>query len=648
MILIVVAISSCQKEEDLLQQASDDVVTEIDLPTFNAPASYGKSAQKAFSVDNVQQAVDNVLARTKGKKGKSGFLPSHYYYRFQPSDENELLVLEDSGYDIWDFPLDIITDDIPIYYVDPSLPSSSITYIYTLIPRGMTVPNVSGATKLQDLFLFDEDAGDEHDEEVITDPWVPSSPCDGNIFEQDDMCNFYLTDTDKDAPLAKNSQDKPVNRVYDATRTLLDLGVDLYDVYNEMMDLADLPEEKIADDERQKYSNAKMARWIPSGRLTVEDNASGQSIPLAYVRVKSRRTFKMDRAFTNGQGNFLSDKKFRKKATVVVKFKNGWTNIRVARGLRVWQYIFARKHKLGKFEKAAMQNIQYEYSYNPDENSGEAMNWVAGVTMNAWTQIVSYYGPPPQKTRVLCRKNSSNGAAMIHLMLRPSHTAQVYNLLSTTTPLWSVVKHILYAVVPDITLDYHDKDNNVMKDYDRFLKTGLEEYAHARHYSKVGKGYWLALWGIYLNNAIWNGGVYGEFDSPDNGRVAVVEGWGKYMSKSAMVDFYTTYSDNFIRKREADQLENQRITTVVDYEDDVHITQSRGWMPVGLFHDCTDTGESPSTGIIDNVSGITRGQMSGALHIPSNAKTMDQYISNLSSITGQSSQLNQLKNEYAY
>jgi len=647
LVLIGLVISSCQKEEDLLQSKSDEFVSEIDLPTYDSPASYGKSAQKAFSVENVQKAVDNVLARTKGKKGKSGLQPSHYYYRFQPSNTDELWELEDSGYDLWDFPLDIITDDIPIYYVDPSLPADEITYIYTLIPRGMTVPNVSGATKLEDLFLFDEDAGDEHDEEVITDPWIPIEICEGIISGPNNTCNVFLTEENKDEIDSKNGNNRPVNRIYEATRTLLNLGVDLYDVYNEMMELTNLPEEKITDEERQKYSNAKASRWIPSGSLTVEDNISGRSIPLALTLVKSRRTFKMDRSYTDWGGNFVSDKKFRKKATVIVKFKNGWTNIRVARGLRLWQYVFARKHKLGKFEKDEMQNIQYEYSYNSDENSGEAMNWVAGVTMNAWSQTVSFYGPPPKNTRVLSRRKSSNGAAMMHLILEPSHVAKVYQLLANTVSAWSVVKLIFDAVVPDIVIDYYFEDDDEVKPYDEVMVVALEEYAHARHYSKVGKLYWLALWGVYANNELFNGHPYGQFDSPSNGRVAVVEGWGKYMAKSAMVDFYTRNFNQQVRDRERDQLENQRVSTLVFYDEDI-TTETRGWMPVGFFHDCANTGEDPMFGIIDNVSGINNSQLSRALYIPSNATNMDEYISNLSTITGQSTQLNVLKDEYAY
>ena len=120
------------------------------------------------------------------------------------------------------------------FYQDPSLPTNQITYQYTLVPAGGLVPLQHRSVELDQLFLFDEDAGDERDGEDIIDPWDPDTT--PKLKCVDEFGREYLCLV----PDAQRTQEPTkFNRMKQATRRLqTDLGLNLKEVYSEMMRLA--------------------------------------------------------------------------------------------------------------------------------------------------------------------------------------------------------------------------------------------------------------------------------------------------------------------------------------------------------------------------------------------------------------------------
>ena len=68
---------------------------------------------------------------------------THYYVKFIPNSELELEDLKsDTTLELFDYPLDYEVLEDGLYYHDPSLPDSAITYQYAVVPEDYNFPNI--------------------------------------------------------------------------------------------------------------------------------------------------------------------------------------------------------------------------------------------------------------------------------------------------------------------------------------------------------------------------------------------------------------------------------------------------------------------------------------------------------------------------
>lgn len=105
---------------------------------------------------------------------------------------------------------------------------------------------------------------------------------------------------------------------------------------------------------------------IPRGVIEVQDirtcNFSAtplENVPVRQARVVCKRWFKIDRIYTNDQGQFVSSKKFKNKVKVTLKTKNSYSKVSKIRGIRLWQILFPVKKQLGVFNQGGMANVSY-------------------------------------------------------------------------------------------------------------------------------------------------------------------------------------------------------------------------------------------------------------------------------------------------
>ena len=115
-----------------------------------------KLKNEPFSIQNMRNALTNILARQSGSnlRIEDGTQPTHYYYKITPQSVDDVIRLDTLGYEIWDVPLDQEIENEGDYYQDPSLPEDQITYLYTALPVGVSLPSGIQAQVLQELFLF--------------------------------------------------------------------------------------------------------------------------------------------------------------------------------------------------------------------------------------------------------------------------------------------------------------------------------------------------------------------------------------------------------------------------------------------------------------------------------------------------------------
>ena len=79
--------------------------------------------------------------------------PTHKYIRFLPKDEIEWALLKsDTILNMYDYPLHFEVMNSGSYYHDPTLPDSSITWQYCVMPINHTIPKINHE-KIYDVFL---------------------------------------------------------------------------------------------------------------------------------------------------------------------------------------------------------------------------------------------------------------------------------------------------------------------------------------------------------------------------------------------------------------------------------------------------------------------------------------------------------------
>lgn len=194
--------------------------------------------------------------------------PTHTYVRFAPEDVDQLSALEESGLELFDVPLNYDIEEEGDWYQDPSLPADAITYQYTLVPASYPMPTGIPYLVLDQLFLFNENAGEElepddwTDGECNTDPYYNPNPG----YQVIPICP-YMTQVGTGDP------------VINATQYLLDQCLEPYQVYQAAAQLSGFEE----DD--NKGVTLLSTCYTPRGRLQVFNTDINSAEPLRGAQV---------------------------------------------------------------------------------------------------------------------------------------------------------------------------------------------------------------------------------------------------------------------------------------------------------------------------------------------------------------------------
>jgi len=617
-------------------------------PTLEEPQSFitelGGPEVNPFSLDNMKIALENVLAR-QSKSGKvSVVLPSttHNYVRFAPQDTEQLVLLHNLGYDLYDIPLDQEITTQGEFYQDPSLPSTAITYQYSLVPANYALPTTVPYSILYQVFLFDENAGDEQDPEW--DPWTPD-PGDGYCY--DEYNQAYICGTNPRIYLREKLV--PTETLYaKATKELLKAGINLKELYNEAMRISGHEDEQIEDGISSGRTNKTMG-VTPSGVVRVVDNSAGNIlIPVKNVTVKTRRWFKLGFAQTNASGFFTINKSYRSKAHIILKFRNDNITIRgISGALKIWEYAQALEKEVGLFSEAQLQNVTINLGFSTNADSYAGLQWAAAHCVNTHFDMKQFCRnnslPGPYNSMNIWISSAVTSAAAAPMLRAVANTSVASNAITYLLPgVGPAVKTIVQNWLPDVTLRLQNISGTTRNATD-LTGTFFHEFAHSQHYDKVGNNYWAAeIAYIVVNNG------YGDKTTPGSGRVAVVESWGNLIGGTFNRTRYSSIPA--IANFERDFLENQRRSDTQSIRNisSGGITIFEGWIPWGMLHDLTDTGEPTLTSINDQVNGYNLNGIFKGFHSGSdNVQTLRAAIL-ANNNNNQATQVNALVSSYGW
>ena len=224
------------------------------------PIELGKQLENPYTVEALE-AAQRKLVKAGILTEQLNIRTTHRYVRFLPANEEEFDQLvqrtEKEEIELFDFPLDYELSEEGVYFQDPTLPDSTHTWQYTVVPVDYSFPRIK-YEMLADLFLMDEE-----------DPNL-------NLYEVIEDQSLKMTDNwDTEDPLNVGTTPNP---------------------------------------------NTRAQKWRPEGTIFAMDHQLGYPVPVKGAKVVMRRWFKWSRDFTDANGYFRSPKKFRKKVRYRIKW----------------------------------------------------------------------------------------------------------------------------------------------------------------------------------------------------------------------------------------------------------------------------------------------------------------------------------------
>ncbi len=230
----------------------------------------GEQLENPYSVENMKKALQALRPENQLKSvaiEDFEIETTHLYVRFLPDNEEQFDVLKkDTLLDLFDYPLDYEIISSGCYYHDPLLPDSAITWQYTVVTPDYVFPEIEYEI-LAELFIMEDD----DDDGVIDLKSTTASVSDWEALE------------DKALELTDNLED---------------------------------------EDSGEIILKGRRSKWRPSGRI----RANGQNIVGCMVR--ARRWFTVHKGYTNSNGEFSCNGRFRRPANYSIKWERHYWSIR--------------------------------------------------------------------------------------------------------------------------------------------------------------------------------------------------------------------------------------------------------------------------------------------------------------------------------
>ena len=584
--LILVMIGACKKEP-LIEPENTVPSFAINNHSFysgggdfrsegdSLPTILGQKRNNPYDVSVMTQAWNNLNATPITE-----IETTDRYIKFCPADFEQAAALAELDLNLYDYPLEYEILQMGDYWEDPALPADGIPCFYAVVKPDFISPEIPF-----------EVISNLHLEPVETELTEEAFRITGNTF-----VGLLSSECDEDHP-----------RWPECLCDIYPPGPEREECLERVNGGGDPP----GGNQSCVLNNHPRN---PAGYIRVEDTQLGLQ-PVKRVKVILKNGwFTEDQTWTDDNGCFFINRRYRGTARMWVKFKNSEAKIHSLRQWKVWEYFFAVKDYVGRISGPVFNNISVTYGNSTVDISQAKRYWMAATVNNAIQEYHDYAANdnilvPADNLRVVISTWGDDGVGSAPMLRQGLDQSLLYGLVEYVLfgayPNMTLLMELVQQNAPDITYGYGGTEPS-----DGVKVVMYHELAHASHFALVGNAYWHKIRYHIVANAIAGNGVYG---SPGNfaagsapGRVAITESWSEFTGMSYA---HRQYGTNNSVPLNWQALLEERIAT-------------SGFIPDGLHYDLIDH-RMDTNGITDNVSGFTSQQIFSS--ISSEVHTLGQF-----------------------
>jgi len=464
-------------------------ITITEIPDLTDGKILGKKLPNPYSMDVMSEAWEILHPRTREDPDTTDhdLEATHIYVRMLPEDASDVDWLLESDYEFFNYPLDYEILGDPDEYHDPSLPDSTVTWLYTVMPIDATLPSM--------------------DYEIV------------------DVC--YIPD------------DGPQNNNPNGLTPIEQVAFGLVGG-SELNDVGDIDwEEPEPGDGTHPGGGTGGNGNLLQGNIKYYDSMLADTVGVKGLKIVLRSFLKVRTTYTDDNGHFVVPNVFGATPKLVVRFKNeeGFT---CHYGLLLSS--ITAKHTVGNqlswsidslsdaknWRLAIINNAAYDW-YNYCETTGiqkpandlriTAMNAYEGASAVMLYHGVSYYVSATQVLAFLL------GCPVSDL---PSG------------PIITKARVLIQLLSPDVTICNIENESASV-----IYKYISHELSHASHFQQLGStnatrsAWWKDVFDYELANIIASLGddSYGSATDYGNGPCGVTEMWAYCMGYCRLYDY---------------------------------------------------------------------------------------------------------------
>ena len=596
--ILLIFLSACRKEAiifpvDVNSNQSAAVCYDCDflqqnyLDSNDHPTILGEEINNPYLLPVMKAAYRNVYGKDPGRLIKV----THNYIKFSPKNYRELSRLEEEDIELFDYPLHRALVSEGDYYIQPGKQVEDIPDYYSVVDVSYKMPGGISSVILNELFIPDND------------------------------------------PLLENEALRLTGNLNDGAEYVKD-----YTGSRELKNLYPDPGDGGANDV-PGFSENNSCGHYPSGKIAVQNELLTDRgyRPVTNVKVVIRRLFKVETAYTDANGAFRSEKYFRNKYTILVKFKNSLSRIARMRPWALHEQFFPIKINFGKWDKLDCGH-EFRISHPAQTGKISTSHWCAAVTHNGIQEHRSMSSaeniavPPGGLNIMLSQKQGSgngNTYMLNKILVSDPLVIGIEVVITDVILFWSpagaaislVAMEAFKARSPDIKYGYGGDPDYLTTD--RYCELVYHELSHASHYQVVGNDWWIAFGLAESKND--GPGFYGDCCTKYAPRIALAEGWSYFIGHYMADKKWGLQSTRFPEQGNLQSYENLLyFVTANEISSHIHFVESYDphrtidysyWVPKGLFYDLYDPAVElfPENMIQDNVSGLSCRQLFEAM-----------------------------------
>jgi hypothetical protein len=560
--LIGILIYSCQNEQELInkEETAEVSIKEQHLNSDEKEIILGNKIDNPYSVENMQKAFSNLMnaksknSNTLKKTGETiNISVNHHYVRFWCNSIEEKDKLTNLDIKFSDFPLNQEIEEEGEFFIDEDVTTENYegSWVYTSILANFDYETLGLKYEiLEDLFLFEEAQGEDTEEDNSL--LAKSSNSQISFYEELEKEAFRITGN-LEKETAKNKENL-----------------------------------------QQKCWFFCSGRTQPKGTIKVYNTVTGNSDPVVGVKIRTYRWFVWGHAYTNENGYYKINKKYRGNPWYSIDFDNPSNKIKI---YSTWLSLSDATYRAWTQSKNGYNKTFYTNSYG----------WRFSTVNNAVVKYRKYckdlgIGTFNSKMRINVTSGSGSASAPMlkhtYGLIGFNSHASLSNFFINST-LGAIVNSVGFIVrlglLPDIWIQ-----GNASQGTDGVYSTTFHEMAHSSHFAKVGSSYWSR----YISYIITYGS-YGDGNGRNAGICALGEAWGYHMGNFLTIREFGT-SNNIITQNGFENFDpiKRPGTDIVRYGTPTY--RWEGWIPAGLMNDIIDTNRDIiHSGLYDDVSGYT-------------------------------------------